>query len=166
MIGALQRVSDLLEPGGARCATLCVLGQTREATMRKLHRFVADRKIAGICGGLGEYFDLDPVFFRLFFLMSLLFGGVGALVYLILWILVPEKAGQGEPRGARRLHLSESDRKLMGVCGGLGEWLEIDPVFVRVAFVLLALVGGLGILVYLVLWLLIPRAPDGAAENG
>jgi len=134
--------------------------------MRKLHRFVADRKIAGICGGLGEYFDLDPVFFRLFFLMSLLFGGIGALVYLILWILVPEEAAQGEPRPARRLHLSDSDRKLMGVCGGFGEWLEIDPVFFRVAFVLLALAGGLGILVYLVFWLLIPRAPAGAAENG
>jgi len=134
--------------------------------MRKVHRFVADRKIAGICGGLGEYFDLDPVFFRLFFLMSLLFGGIGALVYLILWILVPEKAVQGEPRPARRLHLSGSDRKLMGVCGGFGEWLDIDPVFFRVAFVLLALAGGLGILLYLVLWLLIPRAAAGAAESG
>lgn len=134
--------------------------------MKRLHRFVEDRKIAGICGGLGEYFDLDPVFFRLLFLVSLLFGGIGALVYLILWILVPERAAQGEPPPARRLHLSDSDRKLMGVCGGFGEWLEIDPVFFRVAFVLLALVGGLGILVYFALWLLIPRAPGGSGLNG
>ena len=126
--------------------------------MKKLNRFVEDRKIAGICGGLGEYFDLDPVFFRLFFLASLLFGGLGAVAYLILWIMVPEKTGpQGEPRPVRRLVLSDSDRKIMGVCGGLGEWLEIDPVLVRVAFIVLALMGGLGILVYVVLWLLIPR---------
>jgi phage shock protein C len=45
----------------------------------------------------------------------------------------------------------------MGVCGGLGEWLEIDPVLFRVAFILLALACGLGILVYFVLWLVIPR---------
>lgn len=134
--------------------------------MRKLHRFVAEKKIAGICGGLGEYFDLDPVFFRLLFLVSLLFGGIGALVYLILWVLVPEKAGEGEPRPVRRLHLSDSDHKFLGVCGGFGEWLEIDPVFFRVAFVLLALAGGLGILVYLALWLLIPRAVANTAKDG
>jgi len=89
--------------------------------MRKLHRIAEDRKIAGVCGGLGDYFDLDPVFFRLFFLVSLLFGGVGALAYLVLWIMVPEKTGaQGEPRPLKRLHLSSSDRKVGGVCGGRG----------------------------------------------
>jgi phage shock protein PspC (stress-responsive transcriptional regulator) len=129
-----------------------------EASVKKLHRFVEGRKVAGICGGLGEYFDLDPVFFRLFFLVSLLFGGLGAVVYLILWVMVPLKTGaQGQSRPASRLHLSNSDRKIAGVCGGLGEWLEIDPVLFRVAFIVLALVCGLGILVYIVLWLVIPR---------
>lgn len=131
--------------------------------MKKLYRFVEDRKIAGVCGGLGDYFDLDPVFFRLFFLMSLLFGGLGALVYLILWIMVPERTGaQGEPRPAKRLHLSTSDRKVGGVCGGLGERFEIDPVLFRAVFILLALACGLGLLLYIVLWLLIPRAPAAA----
>ena len=135
--------------------------------MKKLHRLVEEKKIAGICVGLGEYFDLDPVFFRLFFLASLLFGGLGAVAYLILWILVPEKTGaQGEPRPVRRLQLSNSDRKVAGVCGGLGAWLELDPVLFRVAFVVLALVCGLGILAYLVLWLLIPRASRMPAPNG
>ena len=127
--------------------------------MKKLHRLAEDRKLAGVCAGLGEYFDLDPVFFRLFFLVSLLFGGFGALAYLILWIMVPEKTGaQSEPRPVERLHLSNSDRKIGGVCGGLGERFEIDPVLFRVAFILLALACGLGILVYIALWLLIPRA--------
>lgn len=40
--------------------------------MKKLHRAAEDRKIAGVCAGLGEYFELDPVFFRLFFLFSIL----------------------------------------------------------------------------------------------
>jgi len=135
--------------------------------MKKLHRLVEDRKIAGVCAGLGEYFDLDTVFFRLFFLASLLFGGLGAVAYLILWVMVPEKTGApGEPRRAKRLVLSNSDRKIAGVCGGLGEWLELDPVFFRVAFIVLGLVGGLGILVYIVLWLLIPRASSVAAASG
>jgi len=128
--------------------------------MKKLHRFPEDSKIAGVCAGLGDYFDLDPVLFRLFFLVSLLFGGLGALAYLVLWIMVPEKTdAHGEARPLKRLHLSNSNRKIGGVCGGLGEWLEIDPVLFRVAFVLLALVCGLGILLYIALWLIVSRAP-------
>ena len=127
--------------------------------MKTFHRLAGQKKIAGVCVGLGEYFDIDPVFFRLFFLVSLFFGGLGALVYVLLWIMAPEKAGEGQQRPAAGLHLSRADRKIAGVCGGLGEWLDVDPVFLRVAFVLLALFGGLGILVYVVLWLFVPRAP-------
>src|SRR5262249_33862200 len=109
---------------------------------------------------------VDPVFFRLFFLVSLFFGGLGALIYLLLWIMTPEKAGDGQRRPAPDLHLSRSDRKIAGVCGGLGEWLDVDPVFLRVAFVLLALLAGLGIGVYVVLWLFLPRAPATTVPNG
>jgi len=147
-----------VKPVAREVDKLFMVGQSGDALMKKLYRLTDDRKLAGICAGLGQYFDLDPVFFRLFFIASLLFGGLGALGYLLLWIMVPEKTGaQGERRTAR-LHLSNSERKIAGVCGGLGEWLEIDPVLFRVAFVVLALVGGLGILVYVLLWMLVPRA--------
>jgi phage shock protein PspC (stress-responsive transcriptional regulator) len=134
--------------------------------MRKLHRLSEARKIAGICAGLGEYFELDPVLFRLLFVISMFFGGVGLLVYVLLWILVPEAPGpEGQTRPVRRLHLSTGDRKIAGVCGGLGEWLEIDPVFIRVTFILLALACGLGIVVYVLLWMLAPRAPAAPAAS-
>jgi phage shock protein C len=52
---------------------------------------------------------------------------------------------------------------IAGVCGGLGHYLSIDPIWVRLVFVLLALSGGgLGVLIYLVLWLVIPR--EGAGQ--
>jgi len=127
--------------------------------VKKLHRLADDKKLAGVCAGLGEYFDVDPVFFRLFFLLSLFFGGLGALVYLLLWVMAPEKTGDGKPRPSASLHLSRSDRKIAGVCGGLGEWLDVDPIFLRVVFVLFALFFGLGIVVYIALWLFLPRAP-------
>ena len=128
--------------------------------MRTFHRLSGQKKIAGVCAGLGEYFEIDPVFFRLFFLVSLFFGGLGALIYVLLWIMAPEKAGpEGAPGSGKDLHLSRANRKIAGVCGGLGEWLDVDPVFLRVGFVLLALFGGLGIVVYVVLWLFVPRAP-------
>jgi phage shock protein PspC (stress-responsive transcriptional regulator) len=133
--------------------------------VRKLLRPTEDRKIAGVCAGLGEYFELDPVFFRLFFLFSILFGGLGAVAYVMLWVLVPLRAGaQPGPGNGKRLRLSAGERMIGGVCGGLGEFLELDPVLFRAAFLVLAVVGGLGILLYAVLWLLIPGpAPEGAA---
>jgi phage shock protein PspC (stress-responsive transcriptional regulator) len=55
-----------------------------------------------------------------------------------------------------RLRLSGTERKIAGVCGGLGEYFELDPVLFRAAFVVLAFAGGLGILLYLALWLVVP----------
>ncbi len=124
--------------------------------MKKLHRSHDDRKIAGVCAGLGEYFELDPVFFRLFFLFSILFGGLGAVAYVMLWILVPLREGAPAAARAAPLRLSATDRMIAGVCGGLGESFALDPVLFRAAFLVLAVIGGLGILLYLVLWLLIP----------
>ena len=55
--------------------------------MKKLYRSY-NRYIGGVCGGLADYFDIDPVVVRLIALM-LLVSGVGLLPYLILWILTP-----------------------------------------------------------------------------
>ena len=57
---------------------------------------------------------------------------------------------------SRRLERSRTNRVIAGVCGGLGEYLDIDATFVRVAIVVLTLVGGVGILVYIVLLVLMP----------
>lgn len=57
----------------------------------------------------------------------------------------------------KRLTRSAKNRVIAGVCGGLGEYLGIDPGLVRVLFVLLGIGRGVGVLVYLLLWLLIPR---------
>jgi phage shock protein C len=46
-------------------------------------------KIAGVCAGLGHYFDVDPVLFRVAFVAVVLLGGAGGLVYLLLWLFLP-----------------------------------------------------------------------------
>lgn len=63
---------------------------TRPA-VRKLYRSRRDRSIAGICGGLGEYFDADPTMIRLVTLLLILFGGLSIWAYIILWIVIPEE---------------------------------------------------------------------------
>lgn len=58
---------------------------------RKLYRSRKERMIAGVCGGLGEYFGIDPTLVRLLFVIGTLFGGPGLLAYLIMLIVVPEE---------------------------------------------------------------------------
>lgn len=55
---------------------------------------------------------------------------------------------------------SESNRMIAGVCGGLAEWLGWDPTFVRIAFVLVSVLSAAfpGIVVYLILWAVMPKA--------
>ena len=57
----------------------------------------------------------------------------------------------------KRLTRSTTDRMVAGVAGGLAEYLSIDPTLVRLIFVLLALAGGPGLIIYLVLWLIMPE---------
>jgi phage shock protein C len=61
----------------------------------------------------------------------------------------------------RRLYRSSKERVVAGISGGLGEYFALDPVWFRIGFVVLALGGGSGILIYLLMWLVIPPAPDG-----
>jgi phage shock protein PspC (stress-responsive transcriptional regulator) len=58
---------------------------------------------------------------------------------------------------------SGTDRMIAGVASGIAQYLKIDVLFVRIAFVILALVGGIGIPLYLACWLLIPDARNGRA---
>ena len=60
------------------------------AEYKKFKRSLTDRKIAGVCGGLAEYFNVDPVLVRILFLAMLFLVGGGGLLYLIIWIVAPE----------------------------------------------------------------------------
>jgi phage shock protein C len=61
---------------------------------------------------------------------------------------------------AKRLYRSRTDRMIGGVCGGLAEYFDIDPVIIRIIAVILLLPGGLpGLVPYLILWLVVPEAP-------
>ncbi|MEM8904662.1 MAG: PspC domain-containing protein [Actinomycetota bacterium] len=60
---------------------------------RRLYRSMDDRKVAGVGGGLGDYFGVDPVLFRLGFVLGTVFGGVGLLAYVIAWLVLPERSG-------------------------------------------------------------------------
>lgn len=59
---------------------------------KQLYRSTDNRVIAGVCGGIAEYFDIDPVLVRIIAVILLLPGGLpGFLPYIIMWLVVPEK---------------------------------------------------------------------------
>lgn len=73
----------------------------------------------------------------------------------------PSKPDETGISPSNKLHRSRTDRVVAGVAGGLGAHFGVDPIWIRLAFVVLTLGGGSGILVYVVMWLLIPGAPEG-----
>ena len=66
-------------------------GESEEVPSRRLYRSRSDRSIAGVCGGLAEYLEVDVTALRLVTLLLILFGGVSIWVYVILWILIPSE---------------------------------------------------------------------------
>ena len=62
----------------------------------------------------------------------------------------------------RKMYRSRENRMVWGVAGGLAEHLDVDPVLVRVGFVILAFVSGLSVLTYVLLTILVPNEPEGA----
>ena len=65
----------------------------------------------------------------------------------------------------KRLYRSRKDRKLAGVCGGIAEYFKIDPVFVRVAFIVLVFCSGAGLIAYGAFWIVTPEAPESLDET-
>ena len=99
---------------------------------RRLLRSSSDRVLAGVAGGLGRYFGVDPVIFRIGFALSIFFGGLGALAYLLLAVFVPT---DGEPDRAQRLG---------GRLRALGFWRALGLVAIAALALagLFALAGG------------------------
>jgi phage shock protein C len=67
---------------------------------KRLMRSSTDKKIAGVCAGLADYFDMDPTIIRVLWLLLVICGGTGILAYLILWMVLPVAPGGVVPTSA------------------------------------------------------------------
>jgi phage shock protein C len=59
----------------------------------------------------------------------------------------------------RKLYRSKTNRQIAGVCGGLAEYFNVDAILIRVLFVLLAVLGGSGLVLYVAMWIIVPKEP-------
>ena len=60
---------------------------------KRLVRSSLDKKVAGVCGGLARYFDIDATLVRVVFVLLTLFSGGGLILYIILWLVMPQSEG-------------------------------------------------------------------------
>ena len=209
--------------------------------MKRIYRSQDNRILGGVCGGIGEYLNIDPLLIRIIWVAMIIVGGAGFFAYMVAWVIIPsgsqgsikstsnagwylglaliiigvalifksywlpltfawsifdmgppalliglglliiyamyrekntpekfqndeydsfkteDNSTKSEKKSYRQLFRSRSDRKILGVCGGIAEYVNTDPVFVRAIFVILALFSfGFVVLLYFLLAMFIP----------
>ncbi len=115
----------------------------------RLRRSADDKMVGGVCGGLGAYFNTDPVWFRLAFVVVTLAGGAGILIYLVAWLVIPEAAPGELARGSASDFGSQGPLLAGMLLVGLGLVLLINtlvPWFDRVMWPLAVVAAGVGLL--------------------
>ena len=129
---------------------------------KKLKRDPHNKVISGVCGGLGNFLNIDPIIARAGFLISFFVFGSGLLLYLILWVIMPEATPNELPQfsgtSSRKLFRNTDDKMIGGVCSGIGSYLGVSEVVMRVVFIISFFAFCTGLLAYVILWLIIPEA--------
>lgn len=92
---------------------------------KQLYRSTDQRMIYGVCGGIGEYFDIDPNLVRVIFALLLFFGGSGILLYVVLAIILPDESKLDmHPRQAVRATVDEAVTGTKDAVGQAGNWVR------------------------------------------
>jgi phage shock protein PspC (stress-responsive transcriptional regulator) len=151
-----------LEDGSAFCRH-CGAAVGAAPRAQRLVRIPEQGQAAGVCAGLASYFDADVTLVRLLWVALSIVPGFllgGLVAYAACWALLPvaEPSERRVYRGPR-LTRSVKDRQVAGVCGGLAEYLGVDPTIVRVVSVILAIYPGAiigGVIAYVIGWVVIP----------
>ena len=123
---------------------------------KKLKRSIRDKKIFGVCGGVGEYMSVDSVVVRVIFLVTAIAGSVGLWIYLIMALIMPKNTDVVyEDESIKKLRRPKKGSKIFGVCEAFANYFNVDVVVLRVIAVILAFTG-IGFIAYIVCALCIP----------
>ena len=122
------------------------------------------RIVGGVASGIAHYFGIDPLWIRLIILLlflNVLFGPISGMVlitYIILWIVVPGSYDLGEDKNLKKMYRDPEGRVLGGVASGIAAYFGVDSTVIRLIFVLTVFLGGSGLILYLILWIITPLA--------
>ncbi|TAE69191.1 MAG: PspC domain-containing protein [Bacteroidetes bacterium] len=132
---------------------------------KKLYRDIKRKKIGGVLAGFSYFFNLNSLWLRLFYFLFSFFNlSFGILVYIICWIFIPIHKNLPDQEEIKKIYRDSTEGTLAGVCKGLGEYFKISPLYMRIAFISLSFFGGIGIGLYILLWILMPDAKSFVDE--
>ncbi|RYZ21916.1 MAG: PspC domain-containing protein, partial [Chitinophagaceae bacterium] len=200
IIGAMGRVEDFEAAEGETAASTAAAGSTggasyatnntyqqgeRQRFKGRLYRDVNDKFLGGVCSGIAAYMNVDPTVVRLLFAIITFGGfGLGFLLYIILWIVLPTSSVEGY--SGKRFFRNPDDQILGGVCGGLAAYFNKSTSTIRLIFaaplllnIIISVLNGIFnateldfgfvdiafgsltstfIIAYIVLWIVLPLA--------
>jgi phage shock protein C len=94
-------------------------------TSQRLTRSNTDRIIAGVCGGIANYVNVDPTLVRLAFVLLVLAGGVSPLIYLVLWAVLPSEHSSAQALGQQvRENVSEMEQRTRQIAQQVGDQIN------------------------------------------
>ncbi|MFN5135149.1 MAG: PspC domain-containing protein [Chitinophagaceae bacterium] len=186
ILNSMGRVQDFAEmdsePSMAGAsASASSFTSTPDEPRGSISRNSNDKIVGGVCSGIAHYLKIDPTVVRVLFAL-ISFGGFGAgiLIYIVLWIVLPERALSSNIK--KRLFRDPDEKVIAGVASGLAKYFNIAVWIPRLVFVLpFALgfvpsvfdfsptpffftsgIGGTLFLAYVVLWIVLPKASSAA----
>ncbi|MEM8894222.1 MAG: PspC domain-containing protein [Bacteroidota bacterium] len=137
------------------------------ATAKGSKRLFRDGKrkvLGGVCSGIAHYFSIDPLWIRLLFILffvNVLLGGLSGIIfiaYIVLWIVVPINHVLDEDQKIKKMFRNPDQRVLGGVAGGIASYFGTDVTLIRLLFVISIFLGGTGLILYVILWIITPEA--------
>ena len=142
---------------------------------RKLVRDTKRKLLGGVCAGIAHYFNTDPLLVRLIFLFFFIglpagggmidageifgpVGGIAFLVYVACWVAFPGSDTLEEDKNVKKFYRDPDKKVVGGVAAGVAAYFGVDLGVVRFVWVLSVLLFGSGFLLYIILWLITPKA--------
>jgi phage shock protein PspC (stress-responsive transcriptional regulator) len=125
---------------------------------KTLKRDQKRKVLGGVCAGIANYMNVDSLWVRLVFALLAFAWGFTVFVYIIMWIVVPGTYDLTEPEVGKKMFRDPERKIVAGVAGGVASYLNIDLLAVRIIFIVLSLAGGLGVFLYIILWVVLPEA--------
>jgi phage shock protein PspC (stress-responsive transcriptional regulator) len=139
-------------------STRSTASSTTYVPPKALKRDQKRKILGGVCAGIASYLNVDALWVRLVFALFAFAWGFTVLVYIIMWIVVPGTYDLVEPEVGKKMFRDPERKILGGVSGGVASYLNLDILAVRILFILLTIAGGIGIFLYIILWVVLPEA--------
>ncbi|MBU2913190.1 GIN domain-containing protein [Reichenbachiella agariperforans] len=138
--------------------------KTDDFGKKTLYRDDRRKVLGGVAAGIAYYFSIDPLWIRLVMLAMLLnvfilgFSGAVFLAYIVLWMVIPVSTDLGDQESVKKMFRDPENQVLGGIASGIAAYFGIDVTVVRLLFVVSIFLGGSGLVLYIILWMITPVA--------